>query len=949
MQGPRQAEGAQAIAIPGGQAADVVGREAELAALEAFVDAREELPRALVLEGEAGLGKTTLLRAGVEAARGRSYRVLGCAPGEAESELSFAALRDLLEGAFDGIAADLPAPQRRALAVALLRQEPGADALDPGAVATGFLAALRLLAAGSPVLVAVDDAQWLDPPSASVLAYAARRLRNEPVALLLSWRTEGAGALPLALDRALPDDRLQRLRPEPLTLGALYALLSTRLDHSFPRPVLVRVHDASGGNPLFALEIGRALQRRGALPPAGERLPIPERLHDLVNDRLATLPTDTRLALGVAAALSHPTLPLVSAATGLDAGVLDAAVRAHVLELDGERIRFTHPLLSSAAYAALEPGRRRAVHRRLAELLDDPEERARHLAPAAAGPDESVATALEEAARDALTRGAPEAAASLAEQALGLTPAGQSAEHARRTADAGDYHLRAGDTGRARVLLEQAVSELPRGEARARALHRLATVRYREESYAAVEQVLERALAEAEDPTLRAAIESDLVTSLLQSGELRRAAPHARAALELAERHGERALLALALSTAAMVEFLLGNGIRGELMERALALAGAERGADLLPALAEPAVFWAVMLKWADDFEAAHPRLEAIARRVREHDEEGSLPSVLFQLAELECWLGNLESAERYARECREAALLSGQPSLETHPLYVEALVAAHVGRVEDAVAAASRALVIAERVADQRFVVRCLAVLGFTKLSLGDAAEADRQLGRAAELTSAAGYGEPGVVRFLPDAIEALVLLERLEQAETLTERLEERGATLERPWAQATGARCRALLAAARGDLPGALGALERARAAHERLPMPLERARTLLVLGRVQRRAKQKRAARASLAEALELFDGLGARLWAEQARSELARIGGRRPASDELTPTERRLAELVADGRSNKEAAAALFVTPRTVETQLSRIYRKLGVRSRTELANRLAGEAEAGKL
>jgi DNA-binding CsgD family transcriptional regulator len=230
------------------------------------------------------------------------------------------------------------------------------------------------------------------------------------------------------------------------------------------------------------------------------------------------------------------------------------------------------------------------------------------------------------------------------------------------------------------------------------------------------------------------------------------------------------------------------------------------------------------------------------------------------------------------------------------------------------------------------------LSVLGFLELSSDRPSEAHRYLAKAVELKEAMGVREPAYFRIVPDEVEALVALGRLDEAEALLAPFEVSGRTLDRAWAMATGARCRALLFAARGDLPGASAAADEALLQHDRLPLPLELGRTLLVRGAVERRAKRKREARDTLTKALEVFDGLGASLWADKARAELARIGGRAPSSLALTPTEEKVAVLVAAGSTNREVADALFVSVHTVEANLKRIYRKLGVRSRTELAS-----------
>jgi DNA-binding CsgD family transcriptional regulator len=233
------------------------------------------------------------------------------------------------------------------------------------------------------------------------------------------------------------------------------------------------------------------------------------------------------------------------------------------------------------------------------------------------------------------------------------------------------------------------------------------------------------------------------------------------------------------------------------------------------------------------------------------------------------------------------------------------------------------------------------VSALGFLELSLDSPAGTHRYLGALAEAVPAIGLGDPGLFRSLPDEVEALVALGQPAKAEPLVAWLEERGTTLRRPWALATGARCRALLLAAEGDLDGAMVALREALSHHEGLPVPFELGRTLLVQGRVQRRARQWGDARACLQRALGIFEKAGAPLWSEKAREGLRRIGGRPPAPLQLTQTEQRVAELVAAGATNREVAQRLFMTVKTVEATLSRIYRKLGVRSRTELGARYA--------
>lgn len=924
----------------------VVGREQELAALGEFAAAIES-PSALVLAGEAGIGKTTLWNEGVAAGRKRSYRVLSCRPTGAETQLSFAALADLLSDVIGEVLPDLPAPQRRALRVALLLEDVAGRAPDRRTIAAAFLGTLRVLAHRGPVLVAIDDAQWLDPPSESVLEFAVRRLRDEPIGLLLAVRLGGAEETALALERVWPEERLRRIRLEPLSLGALHHLLRMRLGVSFQRPTLRRVWEASGGNPFYALELGRALERRGGHLELGQAVPVPGTLQELVRERLAGLAAPVQDLLRVIAALSDPTIPLVVAAwTGEDpkARALDAAVEAGVIEVDGERLRFAHPLLASGVYSALGPQARRALHRRLAEVVEDAEERARHLALAATGPDPEVASALDDAARTAYRRGATDAAAELSEQARRLTPKERAKDLRRRRIEAAEYHFEAGDTARARSLLEQVVADSPPGPARADALFRLGTVRGETETLPMGVELYREALGEAGDsPSLRAAIHQKLAWEASVSGDIPGAEPHGRIAVELAEQVADPSLLAPALAALAHVEFLLGRGIAAGTFERALAL---EKSVEYLFIDDCPSTVLGFCLLAADELDGARAKLEALHQSAIERGDEFGVNIPLFYLSWLECRAGNWELAARYADAGYQSVLQTGREPGGAPLLYAQALVDAHLGRVKEARAGAEEGLAVAERTEHAHFVVHNLSVLGFLELSLGNPAEAHAYLERAAKLVASMGCAEPGVFPVLPDEIEALVALGELKRANELVQLLEQQARAVDRASALAAAARCRGLLAAASAEHEAALAAFQHALKEHSRVERPFELARTLLAFGTTQRRAKQKRGARESLERAHAMFEELGAPLWTEKARAEIARIGGRARASRELTPTEQRVATFVAQGLSNKEVAASLFVTPRTVEGHLSKIYSKLGVRSRAELAHRFAAKDQA---
>jgi DNA-binding CsgD family transcriptional regulator len=434
---------------------------------------------------------------------------------------------------------------------------------------------------------------------------------------------------------------------------------------------------------------------------------------------------------------------------------------------------------------------------------------------------------------------------------------------------------------------------------------------------------------------LRAALERDIALAIMNAGDVRLAAPHAQAALDAAKRLGDPELSADAEATNDVMRFLLGFGVPADLDARARRLAQVGEELDAHPGFLARAHILASMLKWSDNFAAARSVFEELRRRLAEREEEGPLVPVLFHLGELECWAGNLRLAEAIAGELDAIAPHLG-PTTSSQALYLSALLAALRGDVDDADRAATRGLELAEG-RDVRLVLRNLKVLGFIGLSLGDMENAHLWLARAADLAAANGMLDPGFLRVAGDAIEARVGIGELDRAEEKATELEMLGRHLDRPWALAAGARSHALVAAAREDFSEAVSCLERALVAHERLPEPFERGRTLLALGSVHRRARRKRLARETLGEAEAIFESLPAPLWAEQARKEAARIGGRVGSGMELTEAERRIAELVAEGKTNKEVAAILFVTENTVAWNLSNVYRKLGVRSRTELA------------
>ena len=924
------------------QALEVVGRESELDSVRDFLDRVGAGACAFLVDGEAGIGKTTLWRAAVTAAAERQQRVLSSRPVEPETALPFAALGDLLEGVGDDVLGGLPGPQRAALEIALLRAELTGQPAGAQGVALAVLGVLRTLAAEGPLLVAIDDVQWLDAPSAEALAFAARRLRDEPVGFLLARRARAGEPFPLGLDAALQHTRVTRLPLGPLELAALDRLFRAHLGHQFMRPTLVELERVSAGNPFFALELARALLERVTPLIAGEGLPLPATLQELLRERLGALPARARELLLVTSVLSRPTVALVTAAAGQGRGraALERAAAAGIIEVADERIRFTHPLLASVVYTDAPPARRRTLHARLARVVDDPDERAGHLALAATGPDAEVAGALEAAARRARARGAPQVAAELWERAWRLTPPEQAGGW-RRAVEAGECHLEAGDTRRAQALIEDVVERLPSGHDRAVALTRLAWVRTFGRGFRDGVDLFRAALAEVgDDSAARIEIERGLAWSVHQLGDVAAAEPHARTALELAEQLGEPALLASALTDTAFFETISGRGIPMELIERALELESDTEWRSILGRV-RPAWIQGMLLEWAGDLDAARTTLEALRESTLAHGDEHSLSYIAFHLGRIECLAGNWPLADRYADECLQTSAQTGQDDERPYALTVKALVAAHQGAVAEARAASDEGLPLALEVGVLPAHFELLSIRGFLERSLGDEAAAHHFLGPLPAAAIEAGFGEPALWRYHGEAIENLLALDDVDAATALLAELEEKGQRLGRIWALTIASRCRALFAATGGDIDDAYRHLGRALELHRDLREPFEHARTLLLLGTLRRRDRKKRAARDTLVEALSAFEQLGARLWVEKARGELARIGGRTSATTMLTPTEERIAALIAAGRTYREVADALFISPKTVQWNLSKIYRKLGIRSRTELAATLA--------
>ncbi|HJT96640.1 MAG TPA: AAA family ATPase [Mycobacterium sp.] len=918
-------------------AADLVARPAEAGTVGEFLDSARIAPAALLIDGEPGIGKTTLWSATVERARERGYRVLAARVAAGEPVSAYTSLADLLSELDPGMWIDLPHPQRVAMERVLSRDHAGGAATDHRAVAAAFLSIVDLLTDEGPVLLAIDDLQWLDPSSLHVIAFAARRLAG-PVGVL--------GAIRSQLDDATSAEWLQLPRPDavtriqlrPLSIGALHTVLRETLGRSLPRPAISRIHATSGGNPFYAIELARALDRQAP----GVEPELPGNLAELVRARIGRLGPDVHEALLAASCLATPTVEFVSTATISDVdrviALLEDAEAKGIIAIEGNRVRFTHPLLASGVYTDASEEQRRAMHRRLATIVDEPELRARHLALASTRGDTVTLEALDEAAELAHQRGAPAAAAELLELAMNL--GGDTPQRRIRLAT---HYFDAADPDQAGSLLEEAIARTGPGAVRAQALSTLAHVRLHDDGHREAARLLQAALAEqGVDLALRIRMLTTLAYALFNTGQPDVAHQASEEAVVTAEQHGNPGLISQALAVRVMLGFLRGDGVDEASMQLALEL---DDPTLFVPIALRPTLINALLLDWTGQLERGYSEMRAIQRRCTDVGEEGDLVLIAFYAGLNTIWRGEFADAHLVAEDAMERARqLSGDFPRFT-ALILRAWLAAFAGREDVARQAIAEALAASERSGSHRLAEWVTTGLGFLEVSLGNWEAALAALQPLLTMHRAMPDStEIVAASFMPDAVEALIELGRADEAEQLADALERNGHRLGRAWMLAVGARCRAMVLAARGDMTMAVAAAQRSLTEHDRLPMPFERARTQLLLGRLSRRRRNKDAAIAALRSALTVFDELDAPLWAERARAELARVDVTLHTSGELTAAELRVAQLAASGMTNRDVAGALFISPKTVEATLARAYRKLGIHSRAELG-RSMGTAE----
>lgn len=900
---------------------DVVGRSDELARIADFVTCAEPGTQVLVVDGAPGIGKTTLWEAGVTLARKRGMRVMTARSSGAETALCFAALVDLFDEVPTHDLVGLPLPQRRALEVALLRADPGDETGNVHAIGLGVLGALRTLAEGTGLLVALDDSQWIDAGSAEVLAFALRRPGTANVRVLFSRRT---GPVP-TFQRGLLPDQLTRVEVGPQSLGAIRQLLSQRLGLRLSRHDLRQVHELTQGNPLFALGVGRLLAEQQTSP---DHLPVPRDVEELLGTRLTALPSDVRrliLALALNGDLKADDL------VGL-AGqqALDEAVSTGLVVVERERVRPYHPLLAAAARDLATEQEVRALHLDLARVLPDRQQCAVHLALGSVDPDDDKAAIVSSAAAQAAARGATREAAVLAGHALRLTPT-SSATAPERVLELAERLRLVGDKSEMTTLLTGHLDSFrtPAHQVRAHLLLTSGDIEHSGD----VQDHLERALSAAgDDAALRAPVLARMVDN------------EAVVRLENLPQAHEWALLGVAATPARADHRML--------VRHALAWTQALQGLPVELPEAEGSDPGGVTHTWSPERIAGQRMVwrgevdqarEVLTRLMRTADEQGAPWLYAMQrlhVCELELRLGRWAAAGELLDEWADS-----QDSRLLHwPMYerCRALAAAGAGRIDDARRWGAEAVARAETTGVRWDLFEARRALAWVALLEHDAAAAVSLLLPVWEHCRAHGLADPGTFPVAPDLVEALVEAGDLDAARQVSDRLASLGEAQEHPWALSTAARCEATVRLAGPDPDDqAVDALAGAATQLAGLGLAYDAARTLHALGRAQRRLRRWGAARESLESAAAAYDAIGSTGWAEDARAELARVGARRPsAAGELTPTERQVAELAAAGLANKEIAASLVVTVNTVEFHLRNTYAKLGIRSRSQLGGRL---------
>ncbi|HWF40499.1 MAG TPA: AAA family ATPase, partial [Acidothermaceae bacterium] len=865
--------------LRGADFAELVGRASERGQILAALDASADRTAAVLLTGDAGIGKTAIWESIVAQRRAAGDHVLTSRATSAEARLPWVGMTDLMRTMPPTTLELLPDVQRRALEVVSLQTGSIQETLDERTVGTALLSALQAATNTAPVLLAVDDLPYLDAASASAVTFALRRLEGPHTARLLATVRDHDARLQVL--QGLPSDRCSVISIGPLTLGALFDLLQSRRGIRLARPILLRVYETSGGNPLYALELARALDQLEISPKAGAPLPVPTGLHALVDARVRDLPAEVADVVAATAAAWRFT------ADDRDTDAIERAVAAGMVVVDepaaigaARVIRAAHPLLSAAAYNGLTASRRRQLHARLATAADDPIERVRHAALAATEPQAALAADLDVGVIAALAAGVPDIAVGLAELSLEHTT--DAALRPARLDRLADAQLRSGDSSGAWLSQSEAVTATEPGAARARRRIRLAEIATEVTSWADAERELQVALAEAADDPL--VLAEALLTLAGVTDDIDVSEASAQQAVDLLVAHDDQdpMILSGALAQLAGARFRAGRGLDHELFARAIDIERAHPSRRLSD---RADASYAALLKYADDIDAAEGQLLALLEEARATGDLSSITYALGHLVPIYLWRGQLAQGRAYADEHFEVAIQGELQSQETQARYNLGLAMAYQGQLDEA----SRMLLgVLEAESTNPWIVhRVHAVLGFVALSRNDATSAVEHTDAWHHALTEMHFGEPGYSRSHLDHVCALVEAGRTPDASAFCDELSEQATRSGRQSAAAVVLTGRAMIEAHAGRMSAALELVASALSWYDTSPLRFDRARTLLIAGRISRRAKAKSDARALLTEAEREFASFGARAWEAQAAAELARVNVRPSAPSELT--------------------------------------------------------------
>ncbi|MET9232085.1 AAA family ATPase [Lentzea sp. NPDC003310] len=876
-----------------------MGRESERRQVERLVAAaRLGHGGALAITGEPGVGKTALLQFAQDCATGMT--VLRAAGSESERELPFGALHQVLRPALDRLG-EIPGPQARALSVAL--------ALGPGEVADRFAigaATLSLLcrfAEERPLAVLLDDLHLLDRPSADALAFAARRLAADPVVLLATTRS--------------PDPPLPVLPLTGLDLDAAGALVSSRSGAPVSPEFIARLHRATAGNPLALIE----LAAHGHLSPEAP-LPVSAALAHEFTAQARSLGSAAQAALAVAA-VAGTDLRVVAAACrrlGVPVDALAEAEGAGLVRLGDGRVEFRHPLIRAAVHAAAPD--RRSIHRAVAEVFGEDDDRhAWHRAEAAVGPDEQVSALLVRAARRAHERGAHDVASAAFERAARLSP--DVHDHASRCVSAAESAWLAGQTSRSVALLGEADGQV-------RAVELRAAIAARTGSLTEARDLCRLAARDA-DPDAAVVLLADAVHACFYLGDTASGVEVAHEIEALLDRVGTPRARGLGQMAAGVARILANSGgtdqIRAavDLLASSGLLRDDRRRQSWL-------MIGPLFLRDAD----SGANLRRVVADARAETAVGSLPALLFHVARDEATTNQWARAAATYDEATRLARETGQETDLAMCLAGLAWLRARLGDEERCRALVAEAVPICRGRDIHIGRVWSLFALGELELGLGDPRKALAHLEELAALLDDLRLTDPDLSP-APELADALVRLGRPDEALPVARRYRSAAAAKGQPWAMGRAERTMGLLS------PDFDAHFEASLGFHARTLDDFETARTRLAYGARLRRARRRVDARPHLHAALETFENLRAARWADLAALELKATGEsieRRAPGDSLTPQELQVSLLLAEGRTTREVAAALFLSPKTVEYHLRKVYTKLGIRSRAELAGRL---------